>query len=74
LSLFNPTLLKRSGVPPKWSLSTQEPNYIPAEGLPRSMIGPDKCLLRQNLVDEPDPELRGILLLIRDQNHPLRNP
>jgi hypothetical protein len=38
------------------------------------LIHPDKYCLRQYLVDEPDPEPRRILHLIRTQNRPFRNP
>jgi hypothetical protein len=44
------------------------------EEFPKRLINADKYRLRQYLVDEPDPELRRILHLIRHQNRPLRNP
>jgi hypothetical protein len=37
------------------------------------LIHPDKYRLRQYLVDDPDPELRRILHLIRHQSRPFRN-
>jgi hypothetical protein len=38
------------------------------------MIPRDKYLLRQYLVDEPDPELRRIRYLIKHRNRPPRHP
>jgi hypothetical protein len=65
-------LLNIEGVPPKVSISTQQQNGVQLEERPRSTNNIDKYSLRQNLVHEPDPELRRILHLFKLQQRPMR--